>query len=373
MTRRLLLPLLLCSIACAAANCTAADRSLWLPTIYSDLAPFANGITLKQFSDAAAYVKALYTGGCMSAVVRVRDRRVEAKWLDTPSEACLHGQIGPAISLIQTAAAAAALPDSVFLMHTKDLPDNEQSERDALHPVFHFCSSRSTRNIMVESYVLAGLFAEDMEDKVFGGAVVRVRGHPDCSIPWAEREDVLFAAWSSFDRAAPFTSDTMRLNENRKPDVFVRASLERAAAALNDSSVRINLPDSRRPLGEWARYKYIVFADGITCSNKLWELLFTGSLILVEQSGYRCLARTALQPYVHYIPVYVTLPTDLGPVLAWVRAHPEESERIAAAARAWAEEYLTPAKLGCRWQLLLEEYNKLLRFDLRDTMALFGW
>jgi hypothetical protein len=90
-------------------------------------------------------------------------------------------------------------------------------------------------------------------------------------------------------------------------------------------------------------------------------MMFLGSLIFVEESGFECMVRAHLKPYVHYVPFWRHFPQELRNAAAWARAHPVESERIAAAGKAWADKYLTHEALDCRWLTLLREYNKLLR------------
>jgi hypothetical protein len=313
--------------------------------------------------EAVSYVKGMFTNSCQAVLVRIRNGRLTAHWLDVPEDSlCGGSSLRAHLDALQNF----SLPDTAFLMHNKDMPDGDATGPDPAHPIFHFCATSASRNILVESFVVAGMVTGDV-DNLFGGSVRRVFNHLQAHPPkpWREREDVLFAAWSSWGRAGPLSWHTMRLDEQRRPNPDVRDTLQRVGASLSDPSVRINVPGGERPpMFEWARYKYLLFADGITCSNKIWEMLYTGSLIFVEQSGYQCLAHTALQPYVHYIPVYRTVPQELGEALTWARNHPAESERIAAAGKAWADEFLTPAMLECRWQLLLEEYNKLLKFDV---------
>jgi hypothetical protein len=319
-----------------------------------------------------SYLKSLDTNACQAVLVRIQGGQLSTHWFDLPNNLpplappCVGSSMHAHLDALQNF----SLPDTVFLMQTKDMPDFDATETDVAPPIFHFCTTSASRNILVESFVMSGMVTGDTGN-LFGGSVRRavdhLRAYPPP--PWKEREDVLFAAWSSWGRAGPLKWHTMRLDENRRPDAGVRVTLERVGAALNDSSVRINLQSAGHPpMFDWARYKYLLFADGITCSNKLWEMLYTGSLLFVEQSGYQCLAQTSLQPYVHYIPVYRTVPQELGEALTWARNHPVESERIAAAGKAWAEEFLTPRMLECRWQLLLEEYNRLLKFDVRSFM-----
>lgn len=354
-------------VAAAAGQCTQRDADAWLPAINSDLTPWSRGISLELMLNATAYLRSLNTNTCQKAVVRIEGGEVSARWLDAPqNDTCAGGEVGPQLDILRAVARLTRLPDTIFLLHTRDLPDGDASAGQPAYPLFHYCRTSASRNVLVEGFAFAGVLTGDTEN-FWGGAVNRVRQelqkHPPPA--WRDREDVLFTAWSNFGRAGPLTWHTMRLNERLRPDELVRDSLERAGAALGDPSVRINLPGSKRPMAEWARYKYLLFADGIACSQKLWEMLYTGSLLFVEQSGYGCLLRASLRPFVHYVPVYTTVPQELGEALAWARAHPIESERIAAAGLAWAKEFLTARSLGCRWHMLLGEYNRLLRFDTK--------
>ena len=46
---------------------------------------------------------------------------------------------------------------------------------------------------------------------------------------------------------------------------------------------------------EWARFRWVVHVDGITCSSSLEKLLSLGSLVLREESGYRAAGGAAWQ------------------------------------------------------------------------------
>ena len=92
------------------------------------------------------------------------------------------------------------------------------------------------------------------------------------------------------------------------------------------------------------------------------KLLLWARLPLVLQESY-CgeFFSLALVPWVHYIPVDFHLDT-LARTLTWANAHPEDLDAIAANARAFADQVLTPPKIEKYFERLLLRYSKLVRY-----------
>lgn len=299
------------------------------------------------------------------AEVVINKNTIHTHYIDAVGD-CQGGMVNRHIDFLRRVAEAHSLPDSHFFIQTMDHPDNDVSQEPpsaSIFPVFHFCRSREAINILVEPYIFTHI-DQDRPHDVWGSAADDALDGSRHAIPWEEKEDVVFASWHTVGRAhSGGVRATARRNEHGKVEDEGRKVLERMGAKLNDSSVRINLKDSKIPMSKWGRFKYLVFSDGITCSYKLYEMLYTGSLIFVERSGYECLVRTVLQPFVHYVPFWDNHPQELLKRIAWARSNDIAASQIAWRGRDFAMKFLRFSALACRWAVLLDEYSKLLQYD----------
>merc|ERR1712154_260056 len=85
--------------------------------------------------------------------------------------------------------------------------------------------------------------------------------------------------------------------------------------------------------------------------RKYWQLL-VGSTVLLHRNPFTswlvgdghnasaASATSALQPWVHFVPISFDL-SDLASHLAWLREHEAEAEMIADAGHSFAQQHLT--------------------------------
>ncbi len=71
-------------------------------------------------------------------------------------------------------------------------------------------------------------------------------------------------------------------------------------------------------------------------------------------AGYHAFFRRALQPDVHYLPFWTQGPEELLEELAWVRANPEQAQRVAQAGAAFAQRFLNAQARACYWLYVLQ-------------------
>jgi len=87
-------------------------------------------------------------------------------------------------------------------------------------------------------------------------------------------------------------------------------------------------------------YKYLMYVDGSSFSDRMYWLLLTGAVVMRQTSQLQVWLDPGLRPHSHFLPVQEDL-GDLVDVLEWARGHDPECEGIAAEARRFARSDLS--------------------------------
>ena len=184
-----------------------------------------------------------------------------------------------------------------------------------------------------------------------GYAQMRRRVAAD-SLPWREREDMIF--WRGAANGRPVAPpETARWGWHQRLHLCQWAE-ESSFAARAD----IGIVDHDSITVEWVkpaieaagfirpaapketflRYRYLADVDGWSNAWGLLEKLLMGATVVKIGSafGYRQWYYDRMEPWVHYAPVAPDL-SDLDAVMARLSANPDEAERIATQGRVFAE------------------------------------
>ena len=110
---------------------------------------------------------------------------------------------------------------------------------------------------------------------------------------------------------------------------------------------------------EQCSYKYHILINGNAASyrNSGWRF-FINSIVFIPDSGWVQWYFSALEPYIHYIPVQRRL-EDLVEKVLWAQEHDRECEEIAKNARKFARTHLTRSDHLVYFYYLLDRYSKL--------------
>ena len=192
-------------------------------------------------------------------------------------------------------------------------------------------------------------------------------------LAWQERRDVLFwrgsdtgclmggldnstecalwsaSTWPLFPRSKLVL--TSSLFPSRVDALFTKDTVHKECEDVYDSSgLRI---EEIVPPEVHVRYKYLAYIDGTSFSDRLYWLLLTDSVVFRSSSRIRVWLDQGLQAWKHYIPVLGNL-ADLMDQLEWAKENDRQSAEIAAAASAFAKNYLTlEGSLFYLYQVLL--------------------
>jgi len=342
-------------------NCSMYEDE-FLPVIEMDLLPWSSGIDARLLEETVKFAfngssNGDTIGACSSVHITIQNGNVMAQY---PQPTCNTTAAWPLVSAFENffRKVGRHLPDAHFVISTGDKTVNHEYHarwNTTRYPVFHFCRSSDTDDILVESHMV------HMSGSA-GLSTLRRQYEERPPPPWEMKKDVMFAAWTNFRRWTFDANDpaTLRYGEEGEINYDSRKEVEIVARKMNDSRVQINT-NGFVPPWNWSQYKYIVHVDGITCSNKIFESLLSGSLIIVEQSGFVCLPQAHLRPFEHYVPFYTHFPQDLQWVWTWIQKNPQRAKQIAENGHRWAKTFLSKDALTCRWQLLLDKYNSLFK------------
>lgn len=109
------------------------------------------------------------------------------------------------------------------------------------------------------------------------------------------------------------------------------------------------------PEGQFA-YRYILCLEGADVASSLHWVMASGCVpVMPRPTVEGWLMHSQLVPGVHYIEIAPDF-SDVGQVMAWHFAHPEEGERIAEASRQWAARFADPRREAIISYLTVQRY-----------------
>ncbi|KAL6048427.1 Protein O-glucosyltransferase 1 [Balamuthia mandrillaris] len=167
--------------------------------------------------------------------------------------------------------------------------------------------------------------------------------------PWKERSDVPF--WKgqlAYNKAVGYSHmdhprvHLVRLSQKQPHCVHARFTpiadkhASHGAYMPEDLKAMVEAPSPIR----YADHKYLIHVGNAGYADRLWQLLLSGSTVLWMEDGWQEWWYHFLQPWQHYVPIRMDA-SDLCERVEWLRAHPEEGERIAANGRQLVERLLT--------------------------------
>lgn len=187
-------------------------------------------------------------------------------------------------------------------------------------------------------------------------------------IPWEERKEKAFWRGAPSDKVYTETNYATRprcrlcLLAQEKGEV-VDAGFFKDVETQPHLLSSLGLVLGRASVEEHLGFKYLPVLDGYMCTYPgfPWRLL-SGSLTLKQESDEVQYFYSALEPFVHYVPIKNDM-SDLVEKIAWAKEHDAECRKIAENARAFARENLMPNAIYNYLYKVIEEYSQLQKFD----------
>uniref|UniRef100_A0A8C4RXF1 Protein O-glucosyltransferase 2 n=1 Tax=Erpetoichthys calabaricus TaxID=27687 RepID=A0A8C4RXF1_ERPCA len=213
------------------------------------------------------------------------------------------------------------MPDVEFFVNLGDWPLEKRNPGKNLHPIFSWCGSNETRDIVMPTYDLTESVLETM------GRV---------SLDMSRT-----AFWRGRDTPA---LDRLRFHTNFfffKHDEQLYGPLVKQISFF-----------------DFFKYKYQLNIDGTVAAYRLPYLLASDSVVLKQDSIYYEHFYNDLRPWMHYIPLKSDL-SDLLEKIQWAKENDEEAKKIAQNAQEFARSNLMGDHIFCYYFLLFQEYASL--------------
>ena len=123
------------------------------------------------------------------------------------------------------------------------------------------------------------------------------------------------------------------------------------------------------------KYKYLLHMPGVTYAARLKYLMLCNSTVIApmlgksgqgaqKPGGWFEFYYSSLQEGVHYVDGFEISEPGYASVVKSLQANQASAKQIASQGTAWVRENLSVDNLQCYWETLLQEYAKLLRFEV---------
>uniref|UniRef100_A0A096MBI1 Protein O-glucosyltransferase 2 n=1 Tax=Poecilia formosa TaxID=48698 RepID=A0A096MBI1_POEFO len=240
------------------------------------------------------------------------------------------------------------LPDVEFFVNLGDWPLEKRKPTDKLHPIFSWCGSNNTRDIVMPTYDLTESVLESMGRVSLDMMSVQANTGP----PWPEKNATAF--WRGRDSRQE-RLQLVKLSRAR-PD-FIDAAFTNFFFFKHDESLYGPLV-KHVSFFDFFKYKYQINIDGTVAAYRLPYLLAGDSVVLKQDSSYYEHFYNELRPWEHYIPIKANL-GDLLEKIKWARDHDDEARKIALSGQQFARSHLMGDRIFCYYYTLFKEYSRL--------------
>ncbi|KAM6984990.1 protein O-glucosyltransferase 2 [Aplochiton taeniatus] len=240
------------------------------------------------------------------------------------------------------------VPDVEFFVNLGDWPLEKRKPSERLHPIFSWCGSNETRDIVMPTYDLTESVLENMGRVSLDMMSVQGNTGP----PWGKKNATAF--WRGRDSRKE-RLELVKL-ARAHPDV-VDAAFTNFFFFKHDESLYGPLV-KHVSFFDFFKYKYQINIDGTVAAYRLPYLLASDTVVLKQDSSYYEHFYSQLRPWEHYIPIQADL-GDLLDKIQWARDHDEEARKIAMASQQFARNNLMGDSVFCYYFQLFQEYAKL--------------
>ncbi|KAJ0181991.1 hypothetical protein K1T71_002713 [Dendrolimus kikuchii] len=245
----------------------------------------------------------------------------------------------------------AMFPDVELVINLGDWP--LVSKGSELLPVFSWCGSHDTMDIVMPTYDITESTLENMGRVTLD--ILSVQGGVE--LPWWQREEK--AIWRGRDSR----SERLKLVDIARdhPDLF-NVSLTNFFF-FREKENEYGPKQPHISFFKFFDYKYQVNIDGTVAAYRFPYLLAGGGLVLKQDSPYYEHFYSQLHDWEHFVPVKRDL-SDLVDRLQWARSHDKDAYQIANNAKKFATENLSPQHIFCYHALLFWEWSKRIKSEV---------
>lgn len=241
------------------------------------------------------------------------------------------------------------LPDMEFIVNLGDWPLEHRSRTKDPLPLFSWCGSDETYDIVMPTYDLTESSLE-MQGRVMLD-MLSVQAHPGPR--WNNKSSKAF--WRGRDSRQE-RLDLVSLSRQH-PD-----KIDAALTNFFFFRDREHIYGPKVPhvsFMDFFEYKYQISLDGTVAAYRFPYLLGGDSVVLKQDSVYYEYFYKQLQPFVHYVPFKRDL-SDLLEQLDWAINNDEKVKEISRKAQEFAKNNLLPHDVFCYHAVLFKEWSKRL-------------
>ncbi|KAJ6667402.1 hypothetical protein lerEdw1_016523 [Lerista edwardsae] len=240
------------------------------------------------------------------------------------------------------------MPDVEFFVNLGDWPLEKKKSSQDIHPIFSWCGSNDSKDIVMPTYDLTDSVLETMGRVSLDMMSVQANTGP----PWEEKNST--AIWRGRDSR----KERLELVKmSRKYPEIIDAAFTNFFFFQHDESLYGPIV-KHISFFDFFKYKYQINIDGTVAAYRLPYLLAGNSIVLKQDSIYYEHFYNELQPWKHYIPFKNDL-SDLLEKLQWAKEHEAEAKNIAKEGQTFARNNLMGDHIFCYYFKLFQEYAKL--------------
>ncbi|ELT95788.1 hypothetical protein CAPTEDRAFT_221044 [Capitella teleta] len=241
------------------------------------------------------------------------------------------------------------LPDVEFFVNLGDWPLEKRKVSEGPLPIFSWCGSDDTRDIVMPTYDVTESTLETMGRITLDLLSVQANTGPK----WSNKSSVAF--WRGRDSRQE-RLDLVKLSR-KHPEVidakltnmfFFKHNVDEVGELVKHIS-----------FFDFFKYKYQLNIDGTVAAYRFPYLLAGDSLVLKQDSIYYEHFYKDLKPYVHYVPLKKDL-SDVMQQLQWAQKNDRQAEQIAKNGQDFVREHLMSRDIFCYHAVLFNAYHKKL-------------
>ncbi|XP_054159683.1 O-glucosyltransferase rumi homolog [Oppia nitens] len=109
------------------------------------------------------------------------------------------------------------------------------------------------------------------------------------------------------------------------------------------------------------KYKYLINMRGVAASFRYKHLFLCKSLVLNVNSNWIEFFYPQLKPWIHFVPVAEDM-NDLEEKIMFLKSNDKIAQKIAEKGFDFIWKHLTLESVQCYWDILLDNYSKLLKY-----------
>ncbi|XP_050399295.1 protein O-glucosyltransferase 2 [Patella vulgata] len=243
------------------------------------------------------------------------------------------------------------LPDVEFFINLGDWPLVKKGKKSDLLPIFSWCGSDDSHDIVMPTYDITEATLEMMGRISLDIFSTQANSDPK----WEDKIEKGF--WRGRDSRQERLDLVMMSRKN--PDL-INASLTNMFFFPKDEGKYGKIVKAIS-FFDFFKYKYQINIDGTVAAYRLPYLLTGSSVVFKQDSPYYEHFYHQLKPNVHYVPFKRDL-SDLLEKIRWAKENDENVKNIAKNANNFVRENLNPKDIYCYHVKLFDKYSKLLRF-----------